>query len=149
MQRKWKPEREPDGDPSVLAVEQPAPDCPRGCYGIQILIAGRHKHWRDEISAQIRRAGFVATTVDSAVDALTVLALGLPVDVLLSDLDLYGDLCCSQLAVEARVLRPNLSIVLANDLADDEAALVPDAFVLPRDGSVASTVREALASRSP
>lgn len=122
-----------------------------GCYGVQILVAGRQKQWRDDISAQVRRAGYSATTVDSAVDALTVLVLGLPIDVLLTDVDLQGDVCCSKLAVEARALRPNLSIILASDLAGDEADLVPDAMVLPesarRDGVVAATLREALAAR--
>ena len=122
----------------------------RGCYGIQILVAGRQKQWRDNVSAQVRRAGFNATTVDSAVDALTILVLGLPCDVLLTDVDLHGDLCCSRLATEARMLRPNISIILASDLGEDETDLVPDALVLPpgaRPTGVASTVREALAAR--
>ncbi|WP_198599121.1 hypothetical protein, partial [Escherichia coli] len=58
---------------------------PRSCYGVQVLVAGRRKQWRDEINGQIRRAGYSAISVDSAVDALTVLVLGLPVDVLVTD----------------------------------------------------------------
>ena len=144
--------KETDGASSIVVPDRvsSAQHCEtqRGCYGIQILIAGRRKSWRDCVSAQVRRAGFNATTVDSAVDALTILVLGMPVDVLLTDIDLHGDLGCSQLASEARALRPNLGIVLAGEL--DEADLVPDALILPpkaRDG-VASTVREALASRA-
>lgn len=153
MQRKSDPKRSevPDDGPIVVS-EQPAAAGPqRGCYGVQILIAGRRKHWRDCVSAQVRLAGFNATTVDSAVDALTVLALGLPVDVLLTDADLHGDLCCSQLASEARMLRPNLGIILAGELDEDEVECVPDALVLApkahRDG-VATSVREVLASRA-
>ena len=56
-----------------------------GAYGVQVLIAGRQKHWRDDVAAQIRRAGYATTTVDCGVDAMTVLALGLPVDVLVTD----------------------------------------------------------------
>ena len=151
MQRKVDRETDavPGRDALVVAEQTLATGPQRGCYGIQILIAGRRKPWRDCVSAQVRRAGFNATTVDSAVDALTVLALGLPVDVLLTDADLHGDLCCSQLASEARALRPNLGIILAGEL--DEADRVPDALVLApkahRDG-VATTVREALASRA-
>ena len=125
-----------------------------GCYGIQVLVAGRQKRWRDEGSNQVRRAGFQATACDSGVDALTVLVLGLPVDVLVADVGLEGALCCSRLAVEARALRPGLRIVLASDLYEemsgDASHLLPDAILIPRDlrnGSVASTVREALANR--
>lgn len=122
-----------------------------GCYGIQVLVAGRRKHWRDDVSAQIRRAGYSATTVDCAVDALTILALGLPMDVLVTDAELLGDLRCSRLAVEARALRPNLGIVFANDVDETEIAdRVPDALVIPpdaQDGVLAVTVREALAAR--
>ena len=119
-----------------------------GCYGVQILVAGRRKPWRDAISAEVRQAGFSATNVDSAVDALTVLALGLPVDVMIADLELHGDLCRSRLAVEARSLRPNLRIILASDVAEDEAELVSDAYVLlpsTMDDGVASSLRDALA----
>ena len=48
---------------------------PGGCYGVQVLIAGQRKPWRDEVIGQIRRAGFRATSCDSGVDALTVLVL--------------------------------------------------------------------------
>lgn len=131
------------GDPLSDSVE------PGGCYGVQVLIAGRQKQWRDEISAQVRREGFSATTVDSGIDALTILVLGLPVDVLLTDVDLHGDLGFSQLAAEARALRPNLSIVLTSARAEDEAELVPDAFLLqPRERDVASALREVLAVRA-
>lgn len=127
---------------------------PGGCYGVQVLVAGRQKRWRDEVASQIRRAGYQATSCDSAVDALTVLVLGLPVDVLVADVALQGALCCSRLALEARALRPALRIVLASELREDMSSgapdLLPDAILIPRDvrdGAVASTVREALASR--
>lgn len=126
-----------------------------GCYGIQILIASRQKQWRDDVSAQVRRAGYTATTVDSGIDALTVLVLGLPVDVLVTDVDLQGDLCCAQLAVEARALRPGLKIICASDLAGDAsretADRVPNALFIPldaRNGAAARTVREALCLRA-
>jgi len=119
-----------------------------GCYGIQILIAGRRKRWRDEVAAQLRRAGYAATAVDCGLDALSVLVLGLPVDVLVTDADLDGELGCSQLALEARSLRPNLSIVFAGE---DDADGLPDAHVLRRnagDDALTLTVREALAARA-
>ncbi|WP_375455815.1 histidine kinase [uncultured Methylobacterium sp.] len=126
-----------------------------GCYGVQVLVAGRQKRWRDEVSSQVRRAGYQATACDSAVDALTVLVLGLPVDVLVADVALQGALCCSRLAREARALRPGLRIVLASEFYEDMAGaasdLLPDTILIPRDlrdGAVASTVREALASRT-
>lgn len=124
----------------------------RSCYGIQVLVAGRRKQWRDEIGAQIRWAGFTAITVDSAVDALTVLVLGLPVDVLVTDADLRGALCCSRLAAEARALRPNLGIVFVGDSAafDRYESIPPDVIALPALGdetALARTVREALATR--
>ncbi|GJE57803.1 MULTISPECIES: histidine kinase [Methylobacterium] len=126
-------------------------DVQGGCYGIQVLVAGRRKHWRDEVSAEIRRAGYSATSVDCAVDALTILALGLPMDVLVTDAELLGDLRCARLAVEARALRPNLGIVFANDREDaDITDRVPDALVIPpgaQDGVLAVTVREALQAR--
>ena len=155
MQQKPEPPRgSDDGDRSADAAV-PCPDREAGpsggCYGVQILVAGRGKPWRDRMSTQIRRAGFSAITADSAVDALTVLALGLPVDVLLTDADLRGDLDCARLAAAARELRPNLRIVLARGPADDEIALVPDAMVLSagaKDSGVASTLREALHSHA-
>jgi hypothetical protein len=125
----------------------------RSCYGIQVLVASRRKQWRDEIGAQVRRAGFNATTVDSAVDALTVLVLGIPVDVLVTDADLRGSLCCSRLAAEARALRPNLGIVFAGDSAalGRSELIPPDAFALPApvdETALARTVREVLAARN-
>ncbi|KQO68241.1 MULTISPECIES: hypothetical protein [unclassified Methylobacterium] len=140
------------------------PTSPGGAYGVQVLIAGRQKHWRDEVTSQIRRAGFAATTVDCGVDAMTVLALGLPVDVLVTDVSLQGKLCCQKLALEARALRPDLRIVFASDLEslaseDDPTPWLEELFDAQfpddRDGliavrridNVASTVRDAL--RSP
>ncbi|WP_455976654.1 histidine kinase [Methylorubrum populi] len=124
----------------------------RSCYGVQVLIAGRRKQWRDEINGQLRRAGYSATSVDSAVDALTVLVLGLPVDVLITDAELHGSLGFGELAAEARALRPNLGIVVACDADLGPCAdLVPlDALVVPHPGheeAVVTTVREALAAR--
>lgn len=140
--------------PEVGSAVLPAGFSPGGAYGVQVLIAGRHKHWREDVAGQIRRAGFSATACDCGVDALTVLVLGLPVDVLVADVSLEGELCCSQLALEARALRPGLRIVLASDMARAGAAAmeqVPDALVISqdaRDESIARTVREALASRN-
>lgn len=137
------------------------PTSPGGAYGVQVLIAGRQKHWRDEVSSQIRRAGYSATTVDCGVDAMTVLALGLPVDVLVTDVSLQGELCCQKLVQEARALRPDLRIVFASDLesvgSDDTSTSLLDE-ILEGDGldersgliavrridKVASTVRDAL-----
>jgi hypothetical protein len=140
------------------------PTSPGGAYGVQVLIAGRQKHWRDEVTSQIRRAGFAATTVDCGIDAMTVLALGLPVDVLVTDVSLQGKLCCQKLALEARALRPDLRIVFASDLEslaseDDPTQWLEELFDAQfpddRDGliavrridNVASTVWDAL--RSP
>lgn len=124
----------------------------RGTYGVQVLIAGRQKHWRDDMHAQVRRAGFSATTVDSAIDALRFLALGLPADALLTDIDLQGKLGCCKLAREGRAMRPNLAIIFARDLSTDEAALAPDnAMILPagaRLDGVARLVRDALVVRT-
>ncbi len=87
---------------------------------------------------------------------MTVLALGLPVDVLVVDVSLRSGLCCAQLAIEARALRPTLRIILASDpydeLANEASSLVPDALMVRREGfengRVVSTMREALASRA-
>ena len=126
-----------------------------GAYGVQVLIAGRQKHWRDEVACQIRRAGYMATTVDCGIDAMTVLALGLPVDVLVTDVTLKGELCSAKLAVEARALRPDLRIVFASDLTPrawrETAGLAPRSLFVapdPRADAVATTVREALATRA-
>ncbi|KQO55025.1 MULTISPECIES: hypothetical protein [unclassified Methylobacterium] len=125
-----------------------------GAYGVQVLIAGRQKHWRDEVASQIRRAGYAATTVDSGVDAMTVLALGLPVDVLVTDISLKGELCSTKLVLEARALRPDLRIVFANEAPRDPLPEViedghDDVYVTNevRNDAVASTVREALGNR--
>ncbi|MBP1180508.1 histidine kinase [Methylobacterium sp. PvR107] len=138
-------------------VETASDSLPQGsCYRIQVLVVGRHKRWRDEVSAQVRMLGYQVTACDRGVDAMTVLALGLPVDVLVVDTALHGSLCCAQLAVEARTLRPGLRIILARDPVDamgpEVSARVPDALLVPRDqlqnGMVATTMREALASRA-
>ena len=125
-----------------------------GAYGVQVLIAGRQKHWRDDVAAQIRRAGYATTTADCGVDAMTVLALGLPVDVLVTDLSLTGELGCVQLALEARALRPDLRIVFASDAPHVDVETTgldtDDLYVVAaeRTDAVAITVREALAART-
>jgi len=115
-------------------------------------VVGRDKRWRDEAAAHVHRVGYQATLCDRGVDAMTVLALGLPVDVLVIDTALQGSLCCSRLAVEVRVLRPNLRIVFASDDTDDGIAdMIPDALTVDRDrltgGEVVGTVRDVLAGR--
>ncbi|WP_430912044.1 histidine kinase [Methylobacterium sp. sgz302541] len=140
---------------AVTTSQQGTDRAPQGgCYGVQVLIAGRRKRWRDEVVGQIRRAGFSTTACDSGVDALTVLALGLPVDVLVIDVSLSGALCCAKVAVEARALRPGLRIVMASDLSQPNlqelAGEVADIELIAhaaRTGAVAHTVREALSSR--
>jgi len=136
----------------VVEAQTDAAEPQGGCYGIQVLIAGGRKRWRDEVAGQVRRAGYAATAVDTGLDALSVLVLGLPVDVLVTDAGLDGELCCSQLAIEARALRPNLGIVFAGDMVvDDEAEVLPDACVLRTDagaGAVRLSLREALAARA-
>ena len=127
-----------------------------GCYRIQVLVVGRHKRWRDEAAGQVRLLGYQVTACDRGVDAMTVLALGLPVDVMVVDSGLQGGLCCAKLAVEARSLRPGLRIVVAGDPLDapetGTPAQVPDALRVRRDqfqnGMVASLMREALANRA-
>lgn len=119
---------------------------------MQVLVVGHHKRWRDEAAAQVHSAGLQATLCDRGVDAMTVLALGLPVDVMIIDAALEGSLCCSRLAVEARALRPNLRIVFASDAMDDDIAdLVPDALTVERNrlsgGEMVGTVRDVLAGR--
>ncbi len=142
-------DRSPDRD----AAAANGGSAPRGCYGVQILIVGRRKPWRDDINGQVRRAGYSAITVESAVDALTVLVLGLPVDVLVTDAELHGSLGFGELATEARALRPNLSIVVACDpeIGDCTDGVPHDAIMVPRSGpeeAVVLVVREALAARA-
>jgi CheY-like chemotaxis protein len=138
-------------------IDTASESLPQGsCYRIQVLVVGRHKRWRDEVAAQVRMLGFQVTACDRGVDAMTVLALGLPVDVMVVDTALQGALCCAQLAVEARTLRPGLRIILASDPVDamgpEASARVPDALLVPRDrlqnGMVATTMRAALANRA-
>lgn len=129
---------------------------PRGCYRVQVLVAGRNKSWRNGLSSEIRRAGYQVTACDNGVDALAVLVLGLPIDVMVIDCTLQGQVCCAQLAIEARALRPSLHIVLASDgteaLAREVSDLVPDALIVPEAmdaDSVAQTVRDALHTPRP
>lgn len=130
---------------------------PRGCYRVQVLVAGRRKRWRDEVSAQIRRTGYQVTACDNGVDAMAVLALGLPLDVMVVDASLEGRLCCSRLAQEAWALRPSLRVVLACDMTEagrgrETIDALPDAFIVAKDhraGAVATMVREALAVPVP
>ncbi|MDN3590069.1 histidine kinase [Methylobacterium adhaesivum] len=125
-----------------------------GAYGVQVLIAGRQKQWRDDVAAQIRRVGYATTTVDCGVDAMTVLALGLPVDVLVTDLGLKGELSCVELALEARALRPDLRIVFASEgpcvRVEPPGFEMDDLYVVEaeRTDTVALTVREALNARA-
>lgn len=116
-----------------------------------MLVAARQKRWRDAVSAQIRRTGCQVTACDNGVDAMAVLALGLPLDVMVVDASLEGRLCCSRLAQEARALRPSLRVVLACDMTEAEreaADRLPDALIVAKDhraGAVATMVRAALA----
>jgi DNA-binding NtrC family response regulator len=123
-----------------------------GCYRVQVLVVGREKGWRDEAAAHVHHAGFQATVCDRGVDAMTVLALGLPVDVLIIDAALQGSLCGSRLAVEARALRPNLRIVFASDVADEDIVdLIPGALTVEREqlrgDQMVGTVRDVLSGR--
>ena len=124
------------------------PSVSGGCYRVQVLVVGHQKSWREE-AAQAHGAGFQATVCDRGVDAMTVLALGLPVDVLVIDAALQGSLGCTELAVEARALRPNLRIVFAGDEGGTDP--IPDAFTVERDrlaaGEIVGTVRDVLAGR--
>lgn len=138
-------------------VETDSSGLPKGsCYRIQVLVVGRHKRWRDAVAAQVRMLGYQVTACDRGADAMGVLALGLPVDLMVVDAALQGGLCCAKLAVEARSLRPGLRIVLAGDPADapetEGGAQVPDALLVPHDqfrnGMVARLMREALANRA-
>ncbi|MFF8801387.1 MULTISPECIES: histidine kinase [unclassified Methylobacterium] len=154
MQRKLDLDDGPiDTAMSFAGAEGAAPSSSRSCYGVQVLIAGRRKQWRDDVIGQIRRAGYSAITVDSAVDALTVLVLGLPVDVLVTDAELHGTMGFGELAAEARALRPNLGIVVACDgaIADCIERMPSDTLLVPRpaeEEAVATSVREALAARA-
>lgn len=153
-------QRKPDLDERPIETAAPyagtegsGSSSPRSCYGVQVLIAGRRKQWRDEVIGQIRRAGYSAITVDSAVDALTVLVLGLPVDVLVTDAELHGSMGFGELAAEARALRPNLGIVVACDTVVEECIdrMPSDTLLVPRpaeEEAVALSVREALAARA-
>ena len=128
------------------------PSAAGGCYRVQVLVVGHERSWRDEAATQAHMAGFQATVCDRGVDAMTVLALGLPVDVLIIDASLKGSLCGSRLAVEARNLRPNLRIVFASDpIEDDIGDAVPDAFTIEREqlrgDQIVGTVREVLSGR--
>jgi CheY-like chemotaxis protein len=155
MQREHEVER---GMPQAVvgsAVMKPAIP-PRGCYRVQVLVAGRNKSWRYGLSSEIRRAGYQVTACDNGVDALAVLVLGLPIDVMVIDCTLQGHLCCARLAVEARALRPSLHIVLTNDSAEslsrEVSDLVPDALIVSESvgaDSVAQTVREVLHTPPP
>ena len=127
-------------------VETASSSLPQGsCYRIQVLVVGRHKRWRDEVSTQVRMLGYQVTACDRGVDAMTVLALGLPVDVMVVDTALQGP-----------GLDGELRIILASDPVDavgpDASARVPDALLVRRDqlqnGMVATTMREALANRA-
>lgn len=129
---------------------------PRGCYRVQVLVAGRSKGWRNGLSSEIRRAGYQVTACDNGVDALAVLVLGLPIDVMVIDCSLQGRVCCARLAIEARALRPSLRIVLTSDraeaLAREVVDLVPDALIVAETmdaDSVARTVRDALRDPAP
>lgn len=140
---------------SVIDSSAPLPAAAGGCYRVQVLVVGCHKQWRDEAAAHVHRVGFQATVCDRGMDAMTVLALGLPVDVLVIEASLGGSLCGSRLAVEARALRPNLRIVFVSDPSemdgDDIADAIPDAFTVERDRvsgpQVVGTVRKVLAGR--
>jgi hypothetical protein len=140
---------------SAVDSSTPLPPAAGGCYRVQVLVVGGHKSWRDEAAAQVHRVGFQATVCDRGLDAMTVLALGLPVDILVIEASLGGSLCGSRLAVEARELRPNLRIVFVSDpsemTSEDIAEVIPDALTVERDRisgpQVVGTVREVLAGR--
>lgn len=133
---------------------------PRGCYRVQVLVAGRSKSWRNGLSSEIRRAGYQVTACDNGVDALAVLVLGLPIDVMVIDCSLQGRICCARLAIEARALRPALRIVLTSDSGETGARgtwarevsdRVPDALIVEAVDAdcVARTVRDALRNPGP
>lgn len=136
----------------AVGASERFPPATGGCYRVQVLVVGRGKGWRDEAAAHVHHAGFQATVCDRGVDAMTVLALGLPVDVLVIDAALEGSLCGSRLAQEARVLRPNLRIVFASDVGDEDGVdLIPGALTVEREqlrgDQMVGTVRDVLSGR--
>jgi DNA-binding NtrC family response regulator len=136
----------------AVGASERFPPAAGGCYRVQVLVVGREKGWRDEAAAHVHHAGFQATVCDRGVDAMTVLALGLPVDVLVIDAALEGSLCGSRLAQEARVLRPNLRIVFASDVDDEDIVdLIPGALTVEREqlrgDQMVGTVRDVLSGR--
>ncbi len=127
---------------------------PRGCYRTQVLVAGRDLRWSRRVSSAIRGVGYQVTACDNGRDALAVLVLGLPIDVLVIGAGLAGQPGGAGLAAEARALRPGLRIVLTlNDPGethpDDLAGLFPEAVTVAEDPAAPAVARAVRAVLSP
>ncbi len=93
--------------------------------GERVLVVEDDPHAGATVAQQLEDLGYRARLVQDAETALTLLEHGEPVDVLLTDLVLPGELRGTDLATRARRLRPALACVFMSGYAD--RAPLPDA----------------------
>lgn len=108
------------------------------------------------VAQSLSEQGFAVQTAANAADALDHLAAD-KVDVLLTDINLPGDMDGVTLARRARELRPNIPVVYASARATmlSPDARVPGAIILPKPyepallGRLLSAAMHCAASHSP
>ena len=94
------------------------------CRG-RVLLVDDEPMIRETLAQQLEDMGFRMTVAAGGAEALTLLDMGAPVDVLVSDLSMPG-MDGLALIREARTRRPDLPAILLTGYAGDGAALAGD-----------------------
>jgi CheY-like chemotaxis protein len=100
---------------------------------IRVLFVEDEFFIREWVAQSLAEQGFAVDSVSNAADALSHIAR-VPIDVLLTDINLPGGMDGTALARRARQLRPELAVIYASARAATLAqeARVPGSVVLPK-----------------
>ncbi|MCL6730323.1 response regulator [Sphingomonas hankyongi] len=94
-----------------------------------ILLAEDDVLVRFTTAETLREAGYVVLEAVDASEALALIATGHPLDIVLSDVRMPGELDGVALTYAIKKLRPNLPIVLISSHLDPKTKHVGDAFI--------------------
>ena len=108
-----------------------------------ILIAEDERILSAMLAYNLEHCGYSVATADSAVPALEILKSGHPVDLLLTDIQMPGEMDGQALAKRARKVRPEIAVIYMSGhyRVIKEIDAVPGASLLPKP-FVPSTARQ-------
>ena len=127
------------------AVAERAPAAPAPAERRHVVLVEDDDLVRGQVARHLSALGCEVSACANGHDALDVLALGEPVDLLMTDINMPGGLNGRQLADHARLLAPSLRILFTSGHTDDPVlrAVRHD----PRAGFIAKPYRRAELAR--